>query len=97
MFQLPFDVLGEKGIIIIIRIVRITHAGTTLVSNSFNFNWNPKYIVVFQLKLNELLSSVVPAPIIIIPFSPKTSTTTTTTSTTTTTTTTTTLVYLAKM
>ena len=32
MFQLLFDVLGEKGIIIIIRIVRITHAGTTLVS-----------------------------------------------------------------
>ena len=31
MLQLLFDVLGEKGIIIIIRIVRITHAGTTLV------------------------------------------------------------------
>ena len=30
MLQLLFDVLGEKGIIIIIRIVRITHAGTTL-------------------------------------------------------------------
>ena len=59
MLQLLFDVLGEKGIIIIIiRIVRITHAGTTLVSNSFNFNWNPKYIVGFQLKLNELLTSV---------------------------------------
>ena len=58
MLQQLFDVLGEKGIIIVIRIVRITHAGTTLVSNSFNFNWNPKYIVGFQLKLNELLTSV---------------------------------------
>ena len=49
MLQLLFDVLGEKGIIIIIRKVRITHTGTTLVSNSFNINWNPKYIVGFQL------------------------------------------------
>ena len=84
MLQLLFDVLGEKGIITIIRIVRITHAGTTLVSDSFNLNLNPKYIVGLQLKLNELLTSVVPARIIlsiiiIIPFSPKTSTTTTTT------------------
>ena len=33
------EVIGEKGIIIIIRIIR---AGTTLVSSSFNFSWNPK-------------------------------------------------------
>ena len=82
MLQLLFDVLGEKSIIIIIRIVRITNAGTTLVSNFFNFNWNPKYIARFQIKLNELLTSVVPAWIILsiiitIPFSPKTSNTTT--------------------
>ena len=32
MLQLLFDVLGEKDIIIIIRIARITHAGTTLPS-----------------------------------------------------------------
>ena len=84
MLQLSFDVLGEKGIIILIRIVRIAHAGTKLVSNSFNFNWNPKCIVEFQLIWNELLTSVVQARIIlniiiIIPFSPKTSTTTSTT------------------
>ena len=65
MLQLLFDVLGEKGIIIILRIVRITHAGTTLVSNSFNFNWNPKYIVGFQLKLNKLLTCMVPARMIL--------------------------------
>ena len=86
MLQLLFDVLGEKSKIIRRRRVRIIHAGTTLVSNSFNFNWNPKYIVGFQLKLDELLTSMVPARIIlsciiIIPFSPKTSTTTSTTTT----------------
>ena len=43
MLQPLFDVLGEKGIIMIIRIVRITHDGTMLISNSFNFNWNLKY------------------------------------------------------
>ena len=84
MFQLLFDILGGLGIIIIIRIVRIAHAGITLVSYSFNFNWNPKYIVGFQLSLNELLTSVVLSRIIliiiiIIPFSPKNYTATTTT------------------
>ena len=64
-------------IIIILRIIR---AGTTLVSNSFNFSWNPTIYFGSQLKLKELLTSVVPAwviltilIIIIIPFSPKTS------------------------
>ena len=63
-------------IIIILRIIR---ASTTLVSNSFKFSWNPTIYFGFQLKLNELRTSVVPAwailtilIIIIIPFSPKT-------------------------
>ena len=61
-------------IIIILRIIR---AGTTFVSNSFNFSWKLTIYFGFQLKLKELLTSVVPALviliIIIIPFSPKTS------------------------
>ena len=68
--------MKKDMIIIILRIIR---AGTTLVSNSFNFSWNPSIYFGFQLKLKELLTSVVPAwviliiliIIIIIPFSPK--------------------------
>ena len=37
-------VLGEKGIIIIIKIMRIIHAGNALDSNSLNFSWNRKCI-----------------------------------------------------
>ena len=56
MFQLPFDVLGEKGIImiiiIIIRKVRKAHAGTTVVSKSFNFPDETRtYSIVFWLSL----------------------------------------------
>ena len=37
--MIVIEALGEKGTIVIIRIVC---AGTMLVSNSFNFSWNPK-------------------------------------------------------
>ena len=49
-------------IIIILRIIR---AGTTLVSNSFNFSWNPTIYFGFQLKLKKLLTSVVPVWVIL--------------------------------
>ena len=45
----------------IIIILRIVQAGTTLVSNSFNFSWSQTIYFGFQLKLKELLTSVVPA------------------------------------
>ena len=41
------ELLGETRIIIIIIIIVILiiiSAGTHLVSNSFHFSWNPKYI-----------------------------------------------------
>ena len=58
------EFLGETRIIIIIIIIIqqiiMISAGTPLVSNSFHFSWNPKYIEFwdqyifgFQLKLKE--------------------------------------------
>ena len=38
------EFLGETRIIIIIILMIIISAGTPLVSNSFHFTWNPKYI-----------------------------------------------------
>ena len=43
----------------------IIGAGTTLESNSFNFSWNTTIYFGFQLKLKELLTSVVPAWVIL--------------------------------
>ena len=45
------EVLGEKGIIIIIRITRIIRAGATLVSNVFIFTWSPTIYFELQLEL----------------------------------------------
>ena len=43
--NLLIEFLGETRIIIIIIIqIIIISAGTPLVSNSFHFSWNPKYI-----------------------------------------------------
>ena len=76
------DDLGEKGIVIIIRIIRIIHTGTTLVNNSFNFSRNPKmkiniFWIPAKIEQKESLMSLVSARIIliiiIIPFSPKSS------------------------
>ena len=56
-------------IIIIIIIIRIIRAGTTLVSNS-SFLMRIQNVLIFgfgfQLKLKELLTSIVPARIILI-------------------------------
>ena len=38
------ELLGETRIIILLLIIIIISAGTPLVSNSFHFSWNPKYI-----------------------------------------------------
>ena len=45
LLLLLLEFLGETRIIIIIIIqIIIISAGTPLVSNSFHFSWNPKYI-----------------------------------------------------
>ena len=55
-----FDILGQKDLILIIRIIR---AGTMLVRDSFN---RKPIHFGYKLKLKELLTSVVPSRIILI-------------------------------
>ena len=51
--ELILEFLGETRIIIIIILIIIISAGTPLVSNSFHFSWNPKYIEVWEIGINS--------------------------------------------